>query len=108
MINLKQKNSGLKVYIAVGGWSVGGQPFSDMVASNSSRSAFITSASEFMDKYGFDGIDIDWEYPAATDRGGTAADTQNFVSLVQEMKAQLTNKGITITIPASACMFALV
>lgn len=59
------------MYIAVGGWGVGGKPFSDMASSSSSRKAFIDSAAEFMDKYGFDGIDIDWEYPAATDRAGT-------------------------------------
>lgn len=41
----------------------------------------------FMRNSGFDGVDIDWEYPAADDRGGKPADTANYVLLVKEMKA---------------------
>ncbi|GAD92334.1 succinate-semialdehyde dehydrogenase, putative [Paecilomyces variotii No. 5] len=102
VMDLKKKKKDLKVYIAVGGWGLGGKPFSQMVASKSTRTAFINSASAFMNKYGFDGIDIDWEYPSATDRGGASADTANFVTLVKEMRTALKNKGITITVPASA------
>jgi chitinase len=32
-------------------------------------------------KYGYDGLDLDWEYPAK--RGGAAADKENFVYLVK-------------------------
>ena len=46
----------------------------------------------FMRNNGFDGVDIDWEYPAADDRGGKAADTANYVSLVKEMKASFNRK----------------
>ena len=46
----------------------------------------------FMRNNGFDGVDIDWEYPAADDRGGNAADTANYVSLVKEMKAAFNRK----------------
>jgi chitinase len=53
----------------VGGWDLGGKVFSDMVRFPGSRRAFIDSAIAMMNKYGFDGIDIDWEYPAAEDRG---------------------------------------
>ncbi|RDW92668.1 hypothetical protein BP5796_02062 [Coleophoma crateriformis] len=76
--------------------------FSDMVSSSSNRAAFISSLSSFMQTYGFDGVDLDWEYPAATDRGGVAADTANFVSLVKELRSEFgSKKGVTATLPSS-------
>lgn len=62
-----------------------------------------------MNEYGFDGVDIDWEYPAAEERGGKHSDTANFVELVKEMRAAFGPAiGISITIPAGACEFLLV
>jgi GH18 family chitinase len=55
--------------IAIGGWSMNDpdQPtartFSELAASQSHQDAFFESLLSFMDKYGFDGVDIDWEYP---------------------------------------------
>jgi chitinase len=47
-------------------------------------------------------VDIDWEYPSADDRGGETADTQNFVTLLKEMRAYWgTTYGISATIPSS-------
>ena len=45
---LKKRNSGLKVFIAVGGWAAGGAGFSRMVSSASSRATFIQSALAFI------------------------------------------------------------
>ena len=53
---------------------------------------FAASAIEFMKTYGFDGIDLDWEYPVA---GGEdyniyrPEDTANYVLLVKEIRRQL-------------------
>lgn len=69
MVALKQKKPSLQVWLSIGGWDLGGLIFSDMVRFKGTRSNFIGSAIEVMDAWGFDGIDIDWEYPAALDRG---------------------------------------
>ncbi|KAJ9297889.1 CAZyme family GH18 [Paecilomyces variotii] len=101
-VALKKKKSTLKTYISVGGWDLGGQIFSDMVSSSGNRSKFIKSAISFMKKHGFDGIDIDWEYPAASDRGGNSADTKNYVSFLKELKEACGKTyGITATLPSS-------
>jgi chitinase len=39
-----------------------------------------------MNEYGFDGFDIDWEFPEAADR-------ENFLSLVQELRTAFNAEG---------------
>jgi chitinase len=71
-------------------------------SSSDIRAQFIDGLKAFMDTYGFDGVDIDWEYPQADDRGGAQGDTANYVSLVKEMRAVFGAKyGITVTLPTS-------
>ncbi|KAL2812544.1 glycoside hydrolase superfamily [Aspergillus cavernicola] len=107
---LKSKKPSLKTWIAVGGWSFNDATnspntqtaFSDMAGSAANRQMFIASLRHFMQTWGFDGVDIDWEYPGADDRGGIDADTANFVKLVRDMKDAFGGEyGISITLPAS-------
>ncbi|CAK5023655.1 unnamed protein product [Meloidogyne enterolobii] len=64
VVELKNYDYGLKVLISVGGWTLSQTSlFEDMMSSKENRTAFITSSIIFMRKYGFDGIDMDYEYP---------------------------------------------
>lgn len=69
------------------------------------RQIFISSLVSFLRKYGLDGVDIDWEYPAATDRGGIKEDTDNYVLLMSEIQEAFARENpgweATITIPTS-------
>lgn len=85
---LRELSPKSKLVLSVGGWGEGGQKYSDMAASASARRSFIDSVLETMERYpDFEGFDLDWEYPGATDRQGKYADKDNFLKLVQELRA---------------------
>ncbi|MBE6034753.1 glycoside hydrolase family 18 protein [Aminipila sp.] len=108
--SLKQKNSNLKTLISVGGWEWSGK-FSDASATDATRTLFAESCVNFITKYGFDGIDLDWEYPV---RGGLSTnskrpeDKQNFTLLLQKIREKLDtqealdNKQYLLTIAGGA------
>ncbi|KAL6229036.1 hypothetical protein BDW75DRAFT_235499 [Aspergillus navahoensis] len=95
---LERSDPDLKVFIAVGGWTFNdpgptATVFSDIARSPTNQQAFSKSLMSFMSTYGFDGIDLDWEYSVADDRSGRPEDYENFSSGGRH--------GLSITLPAS-------
>ncbi|XP_052832448.1 probable chitinase 10 [Octopus bimaculoides] len=83
-LNLKKINPSLKILISLGGWDMGSAPFTAMVANAANRKDFIDHAITWMRKRGFDGLDIDWEYPA--NRGSPPEDKNRFSMLIKEAR----------------------
>lgn len=101
---IAMKQQGQKILLSVGGWNFPSSIFSTMVSKPEYRQSFIQSAQQFMDQYGFDGIDIDWEFWCSGPRmnyikidnqtfhdiydvGGKCPDDgQNLLTFVQEMR----------------------
>ncbi|MES2199505.1 MAG: glycosyl hydrolase family 18 protein [Chlamydiota bacterium] len=94
VMDLKQINPNLRNILSIGGWSFNDPTdkmgeytyklFSQMVGEESNRAQFIDSAISYAQRYGFQGIDIDWEYPGDQSRGGTPDDFANFITFLQE------------------------
>ncbi|RZB84937.1 Glyco hydro 18 domain containing protein [Asbolus verrucosus] len=92
---LKEINPNLKTIISIGGWNAGNAILSPIAVSPELRANLIASSLEFFDLYGFDGLDIDWEYPEAKDK-------ENFVTLLNELKTAFQPGGYLLTIAVSA------
>lgn len=107
---LKAKYPNLKTVVTIGGWTFS-KYFSDVAATDASRSRFVSSCIDMYirgnlpqigdDPAGgtgvaagvFDGFDIDWEFPASPD-GHTGnhespGDVANFTLLLAEFRRQL-------------------
>ncbi len=92
---LKAGNETLKLLISVGGWN-GSKDLSDVALSNDSRRRFVDSAIAFLRRHGFDGIDIDWEYPVSGGKPGNRhrpEDKPNFTRLVENLRTALDAAG---------------
>ncbi|KAI9150631.1 Chitotriosidase-1 [Paramyrothecium foliicola] len=100
------KDGKLQTWIAIGGFDFSDPDrathttWSDLCSTKDRRTAFINSIKAYMVEYGFQGVDLDWEYPGAPERGGRKLqDVRNFATLVREMRAALgTSYGISVTL----------
>ncbi|XP_055374481.1 chitinase-3-like protein 1 [Condylostylus longicornis] len=102
---LKEINPKLKTLAAVGGWNEGSIKFSEAAKDPVKRRRFIDTSIEFVLKHNFDGIDMDWEYPAQ--RGGdVAVDKANFVIWMKEFKEELEKHGLLLTTAVAAAKFS--
>jgi chitinase len=109
--NLRQKAPGLKIWIALGGWTFNDNGtntqavWGDLASTEAKRQKFTDSLYTFMNYWGFSGVDLDWEYPGAPDRGGHPEDGENFVLLLKTLRSTFDKKapdfGISFTIPTS-------
>ncbi|XP_045460333.1 chitinase-3-like protein 1 [Harmonia axyridis] len=102
---LKRQNSNLKTLIAVGGWNEGSIKYSRVASDPLKRANLINSAIKIMETYGFNGFDIDWEYPAQ--RGGASVDKGNFAILLKEFREAFDKKGFILTAAVAAAPFSV-
>src|SRR4030042_1672457 len=78
-------NTGKKILVSLGG-AEQSYGFSSMASESSARSAFIDHILEFCTVYGYDGVDIDWEFPE------NSTDKNNLSLLVYNLRQKFINK----------------
>ncbi|KAI0071673.1 hypothetical protein K474DRAFT_1606521 [Panus rudis PR-1116 ss-1] len=82
---LKLKNRNLKVTLSIGGWTYSQSGHFNFVTDAGKRTTFVNSALKLVEDYGFDGIDIDFEYPNG------AAQGQGFADLLTSLRTAFDN-----------------
>ncbi|MGL4772403.1 MAG: glycosyl hydrolase family 18 protein [Clostridium sp.] len=95
---LKKQNPNLRTLLSIGGW--GGRGFCDASATKESRMTLAYSIKYTLEKYGLDGVDIDWECPVNGGWGeikGCQNDKEHYTLLAQDLREVLgKDKLITI------------
>ncbi|KAJ3776694.1 endochitinase [Lentinula raphanica] len=91
--------NGVNAHIAVGGWD-GSIYFSTAVGSAENRTRFVKAITNFATNYSLDGINFDWEAPNNQGLSCSivnADDTANFLSFLQELRADPIGSNLTLS-----------
>lgn len=95
------KEKGVNVTLALGGWNDSqGDKYSRLVRNPAARAKFVRHAIQFIEKYGFEGLDLDWEYPVCwqTDcKKGFPDEKEGFAELVKELSRAFKPRGLLLS-----------
>jgi chitinase len=94
VVDLKTRNPNVKAWISVGGWTFNDpgifqSVFRRIAGSDANTLIFTHNLMAFLFKYSFDGVDIDWEYPGADDRGSVPEDVVTFPRMLRTLNKNL-------------------
>ncbi|XP_021723510.1 acidic mammalian chitinase-like [Chenopodium quinoa] len=80
---IRQKNSGVKAILSIGGGSAASSDYNNMASQPSSRKAFIDSSISLATSNGYNGLDLDWEQQSKKE------EMDNMATLLTEWRAAI-------------------
>lgn len=86
---LTARDEGIRVLLCIGAYGAACVPFSDAAATEEGRQLLAKNIVDMVVKYGFDGVDVDWEYPGYLTGRDTKIDKPNYTLLMAEIRRQL-------------------
>ncbi|PWY92867.1 glycosyl hydrolase, family 18 [Aspergillus heteromorphus CBS 117.55] len=95
-----------KVMIAIGGWG-DSSGFSQAATDETSRNRYAKNVAAMLDSHGFDGVDIDWEYPGGngqdykqTPNSAKVSEITTYPLFLSAMRSAIgPNKTLSIAVP---------
>ena len=103
--DLKKTNPNAKYMVALGGWNDSKRSkYSELLASPDKIAKFVEHAIGFLTEYGFDGLDLDYEYPSYDGHGRDAPDSDKpgFTLLCKKLSEAFKDHGWELTAAVSA------
>ncbi|KAJ5198155.1 uncharacterized protein N7498_007272 [Penicillium cinerascens] len=96
---------GTKVMIAIGGWG-DTAGFSAGAKDDASRARFAKNVASMLDDNGFDGVDIDWEYPGGNGQdykqipnADKVSEIETYPKFLAAVRQAIGNKTLSIAVP---------
>lgn len=89
---LEARKDGVRVLLCIGGYEKEAVPFSEAASTFEGRTKLAQSIVDAVNKYHFDGVDIDWEYPYYYGNSGYIPpknDKENYTELMSLIKRLL-------------------
>ncbi|XP_024892698.1 probable chitinase 10, partial [Temnothorax curvispinosus] len=102
-----RKRNGFKVYFGLGGWNDSKDDKYSRLASSSrsNRRNFVGYIIRIIEQNGFDGLDLDWEFPVCWQGDCSRSlqqDSENFIGLLEDLSEAFTSQVLLLSIAVSA------
>ena len=98
--NVKRAPNSAEAILAIGGWAdSAGDTYSKLVNDVDKRANFIKEAITFLQKYQFDGLSIDWQYPVCWQSrcsDGQQSDKAAYTQFLKEIKEAFQPYGLKL------------
>ena len=100
------RKQGVRVVLSIQGYGDSSKNFSNAASNEKNRAIFIQNIVDVVEKYHFDGIDLDWEYPGWFTPSKKDSEADEYNALVKELNEALKAKNseylLTAAIPGGA------